>query len=317
MWVRPRSDRLLRAFTIAVAAVATLAGGPGRGVADEPAIRIEGSGYTMPQFTSPWVQAFNARGGPQVALARGGTNSGPPALLAGRAQIASMTRPFNASEREAFRRKHGREPVAIPVAADALAVFVHADNPLERLTLPQLDAIFSTTRKCGASADVSTWSGVGLDGEYAARRIGLYGRRPRSGTADFFRTVALCDGQFKETLRVGPGPRFAAQSIAAARFGIGFASRADVVPGTRTLALARKAGEPFATIDPADVYAGAYPLARQLYFYIEHPKGEALDPALLDFLRFALSPEAQRAVEIAGYLPVPRKLAERTLTGLR
>ena len=299
------------------AAFAALLGAAQDGVAGEPAIRIAGSGYTMPQFTSPWVQAFNSRGGPQIALERRGTNTGPPALLAGRAQIASMTRPFNASEREAFRRKRGREPVAIPVAADALAVFVHADNPLDRLTIPQLDAIFSTTRNCGAPADVSAWSALGLGGKYANRRIGIYGRRPRSGTAEFFRTTALCDGQFKETLRVGPGPRFPAGSIAAAPFGIGFASRADLVAGIKPLPLAREDAEGFATVDPEDVYSGAYPLARRLYFYIEHEKGKALDPALLEFLTFALSPEAQRAVEVAGYLPVPHEVAESTLAKLR
>lgn len=289
--------------------------GSASGVRAGDTLLIAGSGYTMAQFTRSWVAAFNARGGVQVTLEGRGTSTGPPALLSGRAQIASMTRELNASEREAFRRKRGREPRAIPVAADAIAIFVREDNPLRALTLLQVDSIFSAGRRCGDGPDIAMWGELGLDGEYASRSIGIYGRRPGSGTGEFFRLIALCDGRFKTSLRVAPGPMSSALAIANDPYGIGFSSRADLTGGTRAVPIETAAGP--TTVGADDVYSGAYPLARRLYFYVDPEPGQPLPPGLLDFLGFALSSEAQLAVEAAGYLAVPRAEAEHSLAALR
>ena len=301
-------------FRLSVLSALLLLATPSAASAEE-ALLIAGSGYTMPQFTDSWVAAFNARGGVQFSLERRGTATAPPALLSGRAVIASMTRRMNESELEAFRRKRGREPLAIAVAADAIAVFVHDANPVEQLTLLQIDAIFSATRKCGNESDVGAWGNLGLGGEHARRAIGIYGRRPGSGTGQFFREAALCNGQFKTSLRVAPGPRSSALAVASDPYGIGFSSRADLIRGTRAVPIATSDGT--ATIAAAEVYSGTYPLARKLFFYIDREPGTPLAPGLLEFLGFALSDEGQLAVEAAGYLPVPRALAKRSLATLR
>ena len=285
------------------------------GVRAGDTLLIAGSGYTMPQFTDSWVAAFNARGGVQVTLERRGTATGPPALLSGRAQIASMTREFNTSEREAFLRERGREPYAIPVASDAIAIFVRDDNPLRALTLLQVDSIFSAGRRCGAGADIAKWGDLGLAGEYASRPIGVYGRQPGSGTGEFFRLEALCDGRLKTSLHVALGPRASALAIANDPYGIGFSSRADLIGGTRAVPIETAAG--LTTVGADDVSSDSYPLARTLYFYIDSEPGRPLPPGLLDFLRFALSSDAQLAVETAGYLPMPRGAAKRSLAALR
>jgi phosphate transport system substrate-binding protein len=290
-------------------ALAILLGTPA--LADD-ALLIAGSGYTMPQFADPWIAVFNARGGVQVSLERRGTATGPPALLSGRAQIAAMTRELNDSEREAFERKRGQLPVAIPVAADAIAIFVHRDNPLASLTPRQVDAIFSADRRCGAESDVTRWGDLGLEGEYAQRKIGIYGRRPGSGTGEFVRAAALCGGHYKTSLRVAPGPKSSALAIANDLYGIAFSSRGDLTSGTRAVPIETDSG--LRSIAAEDVYSGAYPYSRRLYFYVDPPP---LRAGLLDFIAFALSPDAQLAVEAAGYLAVPRAVAEQSLRALR
>jgi len=311
-----RASRPIPLCTLALALSASLFV-PARAGGEMPpdTLRIAGSGYTMPLFTSVWVDAFNARDGFQVELDRRGTATGPPALLSGRAQIASMTRPMTASELEAFRRTRGREPLAIPVAADALAVFVHRDNPLAALTLEQVDAIFSQTRECGGGGELLTWSDLGLSGEYTERSIGIYGRRTGSGTGDFFRNTALCKGRLKESLRVAPGARSSVLAVAEDRFGIGFASRADIVDGAKPIALGLGRGSPFVKAIPREVYSGAYPLARLLYFYVNAEADDRSDD-LREFVAYALSPEGQEAVKAAGYLALPEEVAREALARL-
>jgi phosphate transport system substrate-binding protein len=278
------------------------------------AIVVAGSGYTMPRFTARWAEAFRASSGVRVEIERNGTSTGPPALLRGRAQIASMTRPMNGDELEAFRVRLGHEPIGIPVAADALAVFVNQRNPLDRLTIPQIDAIFSSTRACGAERDAAVWGDVGVGGPWADRSIGLYGRRPGSGTGTYFRNVALCGGRFKDWLRINPGGTSAALAIAEAEYGIGFGSFFDRQPGMKALSIAPRKGERYATVAAKDVYSGAYPLGRHLYFYVSQPPGQPLDRALASFIRYSLSEPAQAVVEEMGYLRVPPDVAAETLS---
>lgn len=301
--------RIARRMLCGVAWAALLLGPAAARAADT--LLIAGSGYTMPPFIETWIAVFNARGGVQVEFEGRGTPTGPPALLSGRAQIASMTRELNAEEREAFQRKLGHEPLAVPVALDAVAIFVHAGNPLQSLTPLQVDALFSADRRCGAESDLQSWGDLGLGAAFAAQPIHLYGRRPGSGTGEFFRRKALCDGHLKTSLRTATGPRSSARSIASDPYGIGFSSRADGVDGTRPLPIATDVGP--TTVAAGDVYSAAYPLARRLYFYVDRP----FAPGVREFLRFALSPEGQLAVESAGYLSLPRALARQSLRALR
>ncbi len=301
----------LRADTEARTAEGTSAA-PGEAVT----LRIAGSGYTMPLFTTRWAEAYSAATGRPVAVERKGTSTGPPALLTGKAQIASMTRPMNVAERTAFRRRLGYEATAVAVAADALAVFVHESNPLERMTLGQVDAVFSAERRCGGGGAIRIWGELGLDGPFAGRTIDLYGRHPNSGTGTYFSSVALCGGPFTDRLRVSPGRASAARAVADSRTSIGFASRADRQPGIKLLALAKRREEPYVPPTAESIYSGRYPLARQLYFYVQRPPGGAVEPSVADFLRYVLSSEAQQVVEEVGYLQVPPDVAAETLASL-
>src|SRR5690606_2067532 len=84
-----------------------------------------------------------------IQVQAAGSSTAPPALTEGTSNLGPMSRPMKDGEIQAFEQKHGYRPLEIPVAIDALAVFVHRDNPIEGLTLAQVDAIFSSTRRCG------------------------------------------------------------------------------------------------------------------------------------------------------------------------
>lgn len=282
-------------------------------VAETAAVRITGSGYTMPRFLEPWAAMFEEETGTTVSIAGTGTSTGPPALLRGDADIAAMSRPMNDAELAAFVARRGGEPVAIPVAADALAVFVNGGNPLERLTLLQLDAIFSAERRCGPEEAISRWGEIGLDGAWRERRLTLYGRRPGSGTGALFRELALCGGPYRADLRINPGGASAALAIAEEPYGIGFGGRTDGVEGMKMVAIATAEGEPYKLPTRADdVYSGAYPLGRQLYFYVLG-SGHELAAPVREFLVFALSEPAQDVVEQAGFMRIPPDMAATVL----
>jgi phosphate transport system substrate-binding protein len=307
----PRPGR----WVLGLVTVVLLLAPRGSAGADTPIV-VQGSGYTMPVFTVPWAESFSASSGTGVEIRTSGTSTGPPALLRGEADIASMTRPMNEAEVEALRRKYGSEPVAIPVAGDALVVFVNEANPLAMLTLPQVDAIFSRSRRCGADASIERWGQLGLEGEWADRSLALHGRRPGSGTGTYFADVALCKGYFKPWVRVSPGTDATLLAVRESRWAIAYGSRREAGPGTRIVPIAPRDVDPATLPEAMAVYSGGYPLGRLLYLYVMPENVRPWPDGLRAFLQYTLGEEAQQEVEAAGYLTVPAPLREATLQRL-
>jgi phosphate transport system substrate-binding protein len=216
-----------------------------------------------------------------------------------------MSREMKATEIDAFEAKFGYKPTQVRVAVDALAVYVNKDNPLEKLTLQEVDAIFSKTRSCGAPTDVANWGQAGLSGAWAGRQISMYGRNSASGTYGFFKTAALCDGDFKDTVKEQPGSASVVQGITEDAIGIGYSGIGYKTSGVKTVKLAGKAGEPYYDTDAETVLSGKYPLARFLYIYVNRKPGVAPDPLIKEFLEYVLSREGQEIVVKDGYLPLP------------
>ncbi len=262
-------------------------------------VRVVGS-PTVIALVEAWAEPLAGRGIVVQADARG-SSTGPPALLAGSADLAAMTRTLSAAEREAFRNRVGREPVGIAVAVDALGIFVSTRNPIERLTLPQLDGVFSASRRCGGPRLLRTWGDLGVTGEWSTRLIGTYGQDKASDAHSFMLQVGLCGGVFREDVRDAPGATSLAKSLAEAEYGMGYGRLADVPAVLKPLALASDSAGPYHSPDPAAVTAGAYPLSRKLLLYVPEPTS----PSALDLLRYALSDAGQRVVRELGYLPAP------------
>ena len=267
---------------------------------------------TLNNVMTLWAENFKKEyPNVRIQIEGKGSSTAPPALISGTAQLGPMSREMKPTELDEFEKKFGYPPTKVRVAIDALAVYVNKDNPLEQLTLPQVDAVFSKTRSCGGTADLGTWGALGLSGAWAQKPISLYGRNSASGTYGFFKEHALCNGDFRDTVKEQPGSASVVQGVSEDTHGIGYSGIGYKTSGVKSLALAAKDGAPFVSTDPANVYAGKYPLARFLYVYVNQPPNKPADPLVKQFLAFVLSQEGQTIVVKDGYLPLTAKMVEQ------
>ena len=266
---------------------------------------------TLNNLMTLWAESFRKQyPNIRIQIEGKGSSTAPPSLIQGTAQLGPMSRLMKADEIDGFEKKYGYKPTPIRVAVDALAVYVNKDNPLQQLTLQEVDAIFSKGRACGGKA-IANWGQTGLkDGNWASRPISLYGRNSASGTYGFFKEHALCKGDYKDTVKEQPGSASVVQGVTEDKFAVGYSGIGYRTSGVRPLKLAAKKGGPYFGTDAADVYAGKYPLSRYLYIYVNKAPNKPLDPLVREFLKFALSKEGQETVVKDGYLPIPAKVAQ-------
>ncbi|MGA9572444.1 MAG: phosphate ABC transporter substrate-binding protein PstS family protein [Lysobacterales bacterium] len=267
---------------------------------------------TLANLMTLWAEAFK-RTYPNVnvQIQAAGSSTAPPALTENTSNLGPMSRLMKDKEVEAFEKKFGYKPTPIAVAIDALAVFVHKDNPIEGLTLPQVDAIFSSTRTCGYPADIDKWGELGLGDSWASREIQLYGRNSVSGTYGYFKDKALCKGDYKNTVNEQPGSASVVQSVSASVNGIGYSGIGYTTSSVRAVPLSREDGKDFVAANPENAISGKYPLARFLYVYVNKAPGKPLPPLTHEFIKLVLSREGQQVVVKDGYIPLPAKVAER------
>lgn len=272
---------------------------------------------TMNNLLTLWLEGFK-RYYPNVNIqVEGkGSSTAPPALISGTAQLGPMSRDMKKEEIDAFEKKFGYKPTEIRVAIDALAVYVNKDNPLNGLTLPQVDAIFSKTRRGGYKTDISKWGDLGLTGDWANRPISLYGRNSASGTYGYFKEHALYKGDFKDNVKEQPGSASVVQGITEDRFGIGYSGIGYRTSGVKALPLAVSDKDEFHLPDYENCLNKKYPLARTLNIYINKIPNKPLDPLLKEFLKFVLSYEGQEIVVKDGYLPLTKELVDAELKKL-
>jgi phosphate transport system substrate-binding protein len=228
-----------------------------------------------------------------------------------------MSRLMKDKEIEAFEKKFGYKPTAVAVAIDALAVFVHKDNPIAGLTIAEVDAIFSSTRTCGGPADINTWGQLGLEGAWQNREMQIYGRNSVSGTYGYFKDNALCKGDFKNTVNEQPGSASVVQSVSSSLNGIGYSGIGYTTSSVRAVPIARASGEDYVPATAEHAIQGAYPLARFLYVYVNKEPGKPLPPLTLEFLKLVLARQGQQVVVKDGYIPLPASIAERELAKLK
>jgi phosphate transport system substrate-binding protein len=272
---------------------------------------------TLNNLMTLWAEGFRAQyPNVKIEIEGKGSSTAPPALINGTAQFGPMSRPMKGAEIDQFEKKFGYKPVELRVAVDALAVFVHKDNPIKCLSMQQVDAIFSKTRRGGAKDDIATWDKAGMAGEFAGKPISLYGRNSASGTYGYFKEVALFNGDYKDQVKEQPGSSTVVQGVASDKFAIGYSGIGYKTADVRTVPLAAKDGQPCYDATVENAYAGKYPLARFLYVYMNKNPNEALDPLRAEFVRFVLSKEGQTASIKDGYFPIPAAIAVQDLKKL-
>jgi phosphate transport system substrate-binding protein len=272
---------------------------------------------TLNNLMTLWAEEFK-RLYPNVniQIQGAGSSTAPPALTEGTSNFGPMSRLMSAKEVEGFEKKHGYKPTPVPVAIDALAVYVHKDNPIKGLSIQEVDAIFSSTRKCGFPSDITKWGQVGLTGEWANRDMALYSRNSVSGTYGYFKDVALCKGDFKRNVAEQPGSASVVQSVATQINAIGYSGIGYKTSGVRALPLSKKVGEPFVEADPKHATDGSYPLARILYVYVNKKPNQPLPPLEREFFKMVLSQQGQNVVVKDGFVPLPATLAKKALDDL-
>ncbi|HET8711429.1 MAG TPA: phosphate ABC transporter substrate-binding protein PstS family protein [Spongiibacteraceae bacterium] len=269
---------------------------------------------TLANLMTMWAEAYK-REYPNVniQIQAAGSSTAPPALTEGTSNIGPMSRKMKDEEIGAFEKKFGYKPTAIPVAIDALAVFVHKDNPIKGLNMQQVDAIFSANRTCGAAAAVESWRQVGLTGGWATRNLHLFGRNSVSGTYGYFKEHALCKGDFKSTVNEQPGSASVVQSVSTTIGAIGYSGIGYVTSSVRAVPLAKKDGEAFVEATPENAVSGKYPLSRYLYVYVNKAPNKPLEPLEKEFLKMVLSRTGQEVVVKDGFIPLPKPVIEKAL----
>jgi phosphate transport system substrate-binding protein len=269
---------------------------------------------TMNNEMTLWAEGFRKHyPSVQVEIEGKGSSTAPPALIEGASQFGPMSREMKGKEIDEFEKKFGYKPVGLGTSIDMLAVYVHKDNPIKGMTLQQVDAVFSKSRKGGYEKDIRTWGDLGLTGEWAAKPISLYGRNSASGTYGFFKEHALFNGDYKDSVKEQPGSSSVVGGVAGDRFGIGYSGIGYKTADVKAVSLAAKPGQPFVEAVPANAYSGEYPMSRFLWLYVNHKPGTQLDPLRREFVRYIFSRQGQEDVVKDGYYPVTAALAKQQL----
>jgi phosphate transport system substrate-binding protein len=266
---------------------------------------------TLNNLMTYWSEGFRTFY-PNVAIQIQGAGSGtaPPALIEGTAQFGPMSRPMRGSEIEQFESKYGYPPIPLRGAIDAIGVFVHRDNPVTCISLQDVDAIFSSTRAGGADTAITTWGQLGATGEWANRKISMYGRNSASGTYGFFKDVALFGGDYSAEVREQPGSSTVIQGVAADISGIGYSGVGYGTADVRALQIKGDDGVCYST---ADAPTGNYAIARFLYVYMNANPNAKMEPLRAEFIRYVYSQQGQSDVIRAGFFPVVSAIADADL----
>jgi len=270
---------------------------------------------TLNNLMTLWAETLNKfYPNVKIQIEGKGSSTAPPALISGTAQLGPMSRPMKGTEIDAFEKKFGYKPTPIRTAVDALAVFVNKDNPIKCLTIAQVDAIFSKSRRAGYKDNITTWGQLGLTGDWANRPISLFGRNSASGTYGFFKEHALKNGDYKDELKEQPGSASVVQGVAVDRYAIGYSGIGYATPDVRAVPLAEQEGGSCGEATAANAYSGKYSLSRFLFIYVNKAPNKQLDPLTSEFIKLLLSKEGQEVVIKDGFFPIPNSVAKDELS---
>jgi len=272
---------------------------------------------TLNNLMTLWAEGFRKQyPNVKIQIEGKGSSTAPPALIEGTAQLGPMSRAMKNTEVDAFERKFRYKPTVFPVAIDALAVYVNKDNPIKGLTLAQVDAIFSKSRRWGHNENIQLWKQAGWDGESGSSPISIYGRNSASGTYGFFKEHALKNGDFKDEVKEQPGSASVVQSVSEDQAGIGYSGIGYLTSNVRAVPLGEKEGMPFKEATQQNADNGSYPLWRHLYIYVNKAPNKPLDPIVGEFIKFIYSKDGQKVVVKDGFFPLKADMIEKELKKL-
>jgi phosphate transport system substrate-binding protein len=269
---------------------------------------------TMNNLMTLWAEKYMSYyPNVKIEIEGKGSSTAPAALISGASHFGPMSREMKQKEIDDFEKKYGYKPTGLKTSIDMLAVYVNKDNPVECLSLEEVDAIFSKTRKRGYPKDIVTWGDLGLKGEWANKPISLYGRNSASGTYGYFKEHVFNNGDYKDSVKEQPGSSSVVQAVTNDKYGIGYSGIGYKTAGVKAVPLAAKKGGKCVPATVEYAYTGDYPLARFLYIYVNYKPGSTLDPLRGEFIKMIFSKQGQEVVVKDGYFPITNKLAQQEL----
>lgn len=283
------------------------------------------SSDVLPGLAARWIAAFRKYyPGVQIDIGPPYAGSlGAEELVKGNLDMVFVSRELRPDDIAGFRKQFGYDPLSVPICGgtyrhfgflDAIAFFVHKDNPIENLSFAQLDGILSTTHHRGGG--IAKWGDLGLTGEWTDKPIHIYGVQPWNGFEEFVRQRVLSvpgkRGEWRTDIRFEKVVFPLAGRVAADRYAIGYSGLAYLDVPVKVIALAGETGSPFPPTYE-NVVTASYPLSRLVYLNLNRVPGKPLPPAMDEFLRFILSRDGQQIVlDQAIYLPLRESQAEKS-----
>ena len=250
-------------------------------------ITVKGSD-TMVLLGQKWAEVYMQKSpGVQIQVTGGGSGTGIAALINGTTDIAEASRAMKPTEISSAQSKQGGKVKEIPVALDALSIYVNTANPLTEISLPQARKIYT--------GQVTNWKEVG--GNDAP--ITLYSRENNSGTYVFFKEHVLQNDDYDPSAQTLPGTASVVNAVAHDPNGIGYGGIA-YAEGIKPLKIKKDDNAPAVEGTLENAQSGKYGLARELYFYMFPNKNKAAD----EFVAWVLSPDGQKIVTDVGYYPL-------------
>ncbi len=257
-------------------------------------LRVRGSD-TMLILAQAWAEAYaQVDRAVAVEVSGGGSGQGIAALLKGAIDIANCSRNMKPEEAAEALANTRRQPREFTVGYDALAVFVHRDNPLEEITLAQLAEIYR------AGGSLGRWTQLGAHIPAGRDRMVVVNRQSSSGTYEFFRDHVLSKRDFELGSLDMNGSKEVVDLIESTPGAIGYSGMAFTTPGVKMLRVSSGPGQAAWAPTLANVLSKRYPISRSLLVYtLGEPR-----PAVRKYLDWVMSAQGQRIVADSGYVPL-------------
>ncbi|QDU40299.1 PBP superfamily domain protein [Maioricimonas rarisocia] len=269
---------------------------------------------TMSHVAATWADSFR-RFYPDVEVdiqVRGSINA-VPSVIAGEASFGLLSRRITEAEVTEFGKKFGHPPTLLTPTLEPIAVYVHKDNPIESLSLQQIDAIFSSTVQRGAAKPAKTWGDVGVTGPWASKPITTVGRTDTTGSQVFFKESVLLGGEFRADLVQQKSNLDLVKSVAGDPQAVGFAGVTYVLPGVKPVPVTIGEGQPAYSPLSIEGIAGQYALVRPLQLVVNHPPQSDLTPLQSEFIKYVFSRMGQEDVLKSGFRPITGRPAQIAL----
>ncbi len=270
-------------------------------------IKIAGS-TTMGNLVSLWCKGFSdIYHNTNCIVESFGSRKAPQDLEEGKIDIGTMSELMSSKDRQDFKNIYGYEPVDIKVAIDMIAVLVNIENPINCMTIDELDGVYSNTYLCQRSTDITTWGDLNQVGEWKNTPIKVYGKTPASGTYDVFRKIALCNGDYKNSITKLASSRDIVDFVSRDASSIGYSGVGLLTSGVKAVNIGKSRHNCY---PPKSEFALSkqYPFTRNLYLYPRENPSKSMKTLTKEFLKYILSKDGQEAVLKAGLTTLPASI---------